>query len=157
MHPQVLQKNEGPAFWFLNSLILVKSTPASTGSPSAILHQTIPPGFSTPYHCHRASDDTFCVLEGEVTFFSDGQKIILGPGGYIFLPHGFPHGFRNDTEEPASLLFVTTPGEDFLGFMQEAGEPAKHRTLPEPTAPDRARLAALSSKWGVDVLGPLPG
>jgi hypothetical protein len=31
LDPQVLFANEGPAFWFLNALITVKATVASTG------------------------------------------------------------------------------------------------------------------------------
>jgi hypothetical protein len=48
------------------------------------------------------------------------------------------------------------PGDNFIHFIEEMGEPATSRTLPQPAAPDMKRLAQLSAKYGSELLGPLP-
>jgi hypothetical protein len=36
------------------------------------------------------------------------------------------------------------------------GDPATSLTLPQPAAPDMAKLARLAAKYNMEVLGPLP-
>ena len=121
-----------------------------------MVYQHAPPGFRTPYHRHYAEDEAFYVLEGEVSFFSDGVRSELGPGGYLFLPRGLPHGFRVKGASPATMLVFSMPGSQFLGFMQEMAVPAEERRLPEPHAPDMEKMVRLCAKYEIDVLGPLP-
>jgi quercetin dioxygenase-like cupin family protein len=155
LHPDALQFEEGPAFWFINSLVTVKATTESSGGAYSLVHQLAPVGFGTPYHRH-AADEAFYVLEGEVTFFRDGERIDLRAGGYIFMPGGVAHGFRVAGDTPAAHLIFYMPGDDFIQFIQEMGEPATSRTLPQPAAPDMKKLAQLSAKYGSELLGPLP-
>jgi quercetin dioxygenase-like cupin family protein len=154
LDPQVLFANEGPAFWFLNALITVKATVASTGGKFSLVHHVAPGGFATPYHRHQDEDEAFYVLDGEYTFFSDGKRTVLGPGGYIFLPHGVPHGVRVDGSKPATTLILA--GAGFVGMMEEMSEPARERVLPVPTEPDVEKLTRLCTKYGIEILGPLP-
>jgi quercetin dioxygenase-like cupin family protein len=157
LQTMIVSSEEGPAFWFLNTLSTIKATTESTGGSYSLVHHITPPGFATPYHLHHAEDEAFYVLDGAVTFFSDGKKISLGPGGYIFLPRGIPHGLRIDGSAPATMLILAMPGDGFVGMMQEMGEPANARILPKPTEPDMKKLVALCTRYGIDVLGPLPG
>jgi quercetin dioxygenase-like cupin family protein len=154
--PFSLQKEQGDAFWFLNNLDTIKATSASTGGSFALVHQVAPPGAATPYHLHHSEDEAFYVLDGEVCFICDGKKTVVGPGGYIFLPRGIPHGIRNEGAGPTTMLILAMPGTGFVGMMSEMGEPALERKLPTPTAPDMEKLTGLCAKYGIDVLGPLP-
>ena len=99
--PHSLAETEGPAYWFLNSLNIVKATTESTGGAYSMTWHTAPPGHATPYHLHHIEDEAFYVLDGEFTFVADGKKTILGPGGYILLPRGIPHGIRCTGASPA--------------------------------------------------------
>ena len=151
-----LSKEQGDAFWFLNNLATIKATSASTGGAFALIHQLAPPGAATPYHLHHTEDEAFYVFDGQTTFYSDGKKTVLGPGGYIFLPRGIPHGIRHDSSGPTSMLILATPGTGFVGMMSEMGEPAPERVLPKPTPPDLEKLTRLCAKYSIDILGPLP-
>jgi quercetin dioxygenase-like cupin family protein len=157
LQPNHLAKGEGEAYWFLNSLDIIKATTESTGGSFALIHQIAPPGPATPYHLHRTEDEAFYVLDGESTFFCDGKKTVIGPGGYIFLPRGIPHGIRNDSHVPATILILAMPGNGFVGMMKEMGEPAEALVLPTPKAPDMEKLSRLCAKYGIEILGPLPG
>jgi quercetin dioxygenase-like cupin family protein len=152
-----LSKNEGAAWWFNGGLNIVKATTASTGGAFAMVEATQRPGHATPYHLHHDEDEAFYVLEGQFTFFCDGRKTVLGPGGYIFLPRGLPHGIRCTASAPSSTMLVfAMPGTGFVGMMTEVGEPTKELVLPQPAPPDVPRMTALCAKYHIDVLGPLP-
>jgi quercetin dioxygenase-like cupin family protein len=153
---RALAEAEGPAFWFLNNLCIVKATTESTGGAFSMVYQVAPPGHATPYHLHHVEDEAFYVLDGEYTFICDGAKTIVGPGGYIFLPRGIPHGIRVSSSTPATMLILATPGSGFVGMMQEVARPALERALPEPSPPDIEKLKRACAKYQIDILGPLP-
>jgi mannose-6-phosphate isomerase-like protein (cupin superfamily) len=154
--PQSLAKEEGSAFWFLNNLITVKATSESTGGSYSLCHQISPPGSATPYHLHHVEDEAFYILDGESTFICDGKKTIAGPGEYLFLPRGIPHGIRVTGSGPTTMLILAMPGTGFVGMMEEMGVPAPERVLPPPSRPDFDKLTKLCAKYKIDILGPLP-
>jgi len=49
------------------------------------------------------------VIEGELLFTIHGEEYRLGPGDSIHLLSTVPHAIRNDTDEPAKILWVLTP------------------------------------------------
>jgi Cupin domain len=75
--PHCVAEAEGPAFWFLNNLRIVKATTESTGGAFSMVYEIAPPGHATPYHLHHVEDEAFYVLDGEYTFICDGQKTVL--------------------------------------------------------------------------------
>jgi quercetin dioxygenase-like cupin family protein len=150
-----LEKEDGPAVWFLNTLAIVKARSSETGGAYGLIEQHAPVGSGTPYHVHRAEEESFYILEGELEFFSESRRFVKGPGAYLFLPRGVPHGYRVVGTSVARFLVLTTPG-GFEGFVTEMGEPAMERTLPEPSAPNMDKLGALAAKYCIDILGPLP-
>ena len=153
---QSLTAAEGPAFWFLNNLCVIKATSESTGGSFSMVYQIAPPGHATPYHLHHVEDEAFYVLGGEFEFICNGVKTILGPGGYIFLPRGIPHGIRVSASIPSTMLILAMPGTGFVGMMQEMAVPATERVLPVPAPPDVEKLTRLCAKYQIDILGPLP-
>ena len=122
-----------------------------------MVYQIAPPGHATPYHLHHVEDEAFYVLDGEFTFICDGKKFVVGPGGYIFLPRGIPHGIRVSISAPATMLILAMPGNGFVGMMSEMAEPAQELVLPIPMPPDLEKLQRLCAKYKIDLLGPLPG
>lgn len=154
--PRSVTKTDSPAYWFLNSLNVVLATSDSTGGAYSMLHHTAPPGHATPYHLHHVEDEAFYVLEGEFTFVCQGKRTIVGPGGYIFLPRGIPHGIQCTGSGTSTMLILAMPGTGFVGMMLEMAEPAKERVLPPVTAADTEKLARLCAKYEIDILGALP-
>lgn len=156
LSPKSVAATEGPAFWFLNNLCIVKATSESTGGSFSMVYQIAPPGHATPYHLHHAEDEAFYVLDGEFTFICNGTKTVLGPGGYIFLPRGVPHGIRVSASVPSTILILAMPGTGFVGMMQEMAVPAVERVLPVPKEPNVEKLTRLCAKYQIHILGPLP-
>ena len=153
---RALGASEGPAFWFLGTLVTLKATGAETNGAFTLVEQLAPPGFGPPLHVHHVEDEAFYVLDGHATFYCGAREIPAGPGSYVFLPKGIPHRFRVSEAGPARLLQWTLPA-GFDRFVEELGEPAPARSLPPPAPPPIERLLALAPKYHFSVLGPPPG
>ena len=154
-YPQVLATGMGEAIWFLGAVVTVKTTGEETDEAYSITEHLAPAGFSPPPHIHRNEDETFYVLEGDVSFFSGDTAFRGGPGAYVRMPRGVPHTFRVEGDTPARLLIMTAPA-GFERFVRDSGIPAGDRTAPAPapTPADIERMLATAPRYGLEFLAP---
>lgn len=153
VQPYMLAKEEGQAFWFLDTLMFVKATGEQTGGTLGMIEQVLPAGSETSYHIHHAEDEYWYVLEGEVTFLSEDRRIEATAGSFIFMPRDIPHGLRTKTNSRL-LVFSTPPG--FVDFAIEMSEPATELSFPPVLPGDKAKRKALGAKYNIEIVGPLP-
>jgi quercetin dioxygenase-like cupin family protein len=150
-------RDAGPALTFLGTPTWLRATAAQTGGALGLIEEVLPPGFESPYHVHRAEDESFYVLEGEVTFVhgapGEEESLRAGPGAFVFLPRSISHGFRAEGPTPARVLVLVTPG-GFEGFVATLSQPADAPPPSEP--PDPGLMVALAAQYDVEILGPLP-
>jgi mannose-6-phosphate isomerase-like protein (cupin superfamily) len=78
---------------------------------------TIQPGRELEAHVHGEEDDSFFILEGEMTFIVDGEDVSAPPGTFVLVPPGVEHAFRNDGDVPVRMLNVHAPA----GFDRRIG------------------------------------
>jgi quercetin dioxygenase-like cupin family protein len=154
--PYALAKEEGRAVWFLGTLVIVKATDEQTGGAFGLIDNTMPAGFASPYHLHRNDDESFYVVEGEMTFYVGEERVKAESGAFVYGPRGVPHGFEVDGTEPARILLQNYPA-GFEGFPVDVGEPARELSIPPAEPPDMERLMAIAAKYDIEILGPLPG
>ena len=72
-----------------------------------------PAGGGPGPHFHRAMSEAFFVLSGTMKLYdgSKGRDWIDGhQGDFLYVPPGGVHGFRNEADEPASILMLFAPG-----------------------------------------------
>ena len=88
--------------------VLLRS--AETRSELSAIELTVRPGWPGPPLHHHGFDETFYVLEGELTFQLRDELLTAGPGTIVFAPRDVPHTLANQTDAPARYLLVCTPG-----------------------------------------------
>jgi quercetin dioxygenase-like cupin family protein len=152
-----LEAGDGEATWFMGQLATVKMGSDQTRGRCALLEFVTPAGGGPPYHVHRSQDESFYVLEGEITFYVGDAIIEAAPGSFAFGPRNVPHTFVVGPQAPARYLLFTEPA-GFDRFVAEVGVPAETRTLPPPPGgpPNIAAIAAIAANYGIEILGP-PG
>jgi quercetin dioxygenase-like cupin family protein len=156
LQPYARNREEAPARWHLGSLTTILADTDRTGGTFALVESYFPPGFETPYHIHRAEDEAYYVLEGEVTLVVDGQKIVANPGTFAFGPRDIAHGYRVTSMGPSRMLLFASPA-GFDQFILEASVEAQVRALPiDPQPPTLEQLVVIAQKYHIDVLGPFP-
>ena len=145
----MLSPNDVEALWFFGSLTLIKAE----GPEYVLSEQLFPRGVETPLHVQTDDDETFYVLEGDVTFFAGEQRQRASAGSVVHVPKGTPHGFRVESET-MRMLDVTTP--QHTAFFRAVGEPAAELTVPPRAEPDMEKVMTAASKYNIEILGPLP-
>ena len=148
-----LAPGEGEATWFLSNRMTMKATAAMTGGAFGLLESLIAPGFSPPLHVHHREDESFYVLEGELTMRCGDRVFEAAAGAFVFLPRGVPHSFVVEGDKPARMLTLLTPGGG-EAFFAAAGRPADRDGLPPPGRPDIERLQRVGAMYESEMVGP---
>lgn len=122
-------------------------TTAETGGAMSVTEIVNPASEGPPRHIHKAEDETFLILSGDVEFWLDGARFVRGPGESAFIPRGTPHTFRVTESGPARFLLVLTPG-GFEGFWREGAYRAWR--IPE----DMAAVSESAERHNLTFTGP---
>jgi quercetin dioxygenase-like cupin family protein len=141
--------------WFIDNLAHVHIDGEHTAGAYALTELAARRGDMPPLHLHRGDDESFYVLEGEITLFIGDQRITVDAGHAALAPSGIPHTYRVDSEQ-ARWLVINTPA-GFEQFVRAASESAPGAELPPPGRPvDPSALAQTAAEYGIEILGP-PG
>lgn len=168
---QVVVRGQDP-LWFLGTLARLKLDGEQTGGRFALWEGVLPHGAAPPLHSHP-QDETFYVLEGEVTAWivdseladdqseSPGWVAECGQRGGVgmvaFAPGGTPHTFRVESDT-AKMLFLSTPA-GVEEYVKALAEPAAWPWLqPPPDGPrvSPERIKAVEESLGMIRHGPSP-
>jgi mannose-6-phosphate isomerase-like protein (cupin superfamily) len=148
--PYALAREEGETLWFLGVPTRVIATAEQTGGAFGLIEHVIAAGGESPWHVHHGEDESFYVVEGQMTFLCGEQRVEAGAGTFVYGPREIPHGFRVEGTEPARVLLQCTPG-GFENFIREMSEQA-----PLAGPPDMERLMSVAARYDNEILGPLP-
>ena len=146
--------HRGEPRWYGDSLFEFLIPSEATGGALSVFRATLVEGFSPPRHVHTREDEVFLILEGDVLFDLDGERLLAGAGTSVFMPRGIPHTFR--IESPvARLLGVIAPGA-FEQLFRNLSVSALERRLPERgSVPlDVPAVIAEQTRLGTEVVGP---
>ncbi len=120
------------ALWFLDELLRIRVRGEQTGGSLSVVEILAPRGPASPLHVQPREDETFYVLDGELTFHLDGAERAASTGDVVVVPRGTPHAYRVDSETARVLLLDTPAGHE--RFFEAMGRPAERDEL--PGAPD---------------------
>jgi hypothetical protein len=106
-------------------------------------------GISVPLHSHP-DDESFFLLSGSVQALvqrQDGfERVTMSAGDFRHVPRRVRHAWKNQSNEPAVAIIVTTSR---LGrFFQEVGRPVAAGALPEsPSIADVQRFIEVAARY----------
>ena len=83
----------------------------------------VPPGGGPPPHIQTREEEGFYVTEGELIFRAAGKRVVAGPGTFIHVPRGVPHGFKNESDQTARMVFFFVPAGIEAMFEKMAADP----------------------------------
>src|SRR6266702_1863464 len=154
--PYRLASGEGLAdVWWKTGRITVKVAGAETGNAFSQIEVDDPRGGGTPLHVHHNEDETFYVLEGEVTFLVGDERIDVGAGDCVFAPREIPHTYIIRSERARMLTTISPAGLEEL--FVTLGVPVTDDVPPsEVVLPPFPELMRLFAGYGVEILGPPP-
>ena len=110
------------------------------------------PGFDTGAHYHTRIEEFFYVLEGEFDLKCGDRVVRAGPGAFVLVPPGVPHGIANHGNEHARLLLGCLPPghegyfEELAALLAKSGPPDAEAVATLRRKYDTIQLSALQSK-----------
>src|SRR5258705_12844627 len=116
--------------WYSGWLVTFLATGEDTQGQFALTEQIARKGNVPPRHIHHREDETFYVIEGEMTFSIGDRTIKATPGTIVFAPRDVAHSFTIDSEQVRILVQLSPAGGE--GFFKACSVPAPSMTLPPP-------------------------
>jgi quercetin dioxygenase-like cupin family protein len=154
--PTLRPLGEGRTVAVVGDVYRFLATGEDTNGQYALWEAIVPPGGGPPPHVHGREEEGFYVLEGEVTFTVNGERVVAKASTFANLPAGTAHPFKNEGGQPARMLICVSPaGLEQMFF--EFGVPLAEGTtaaLP-PTEEEVEKLLAVAPRYGIEIR--LPG
>lgn len=132
------------------------ATGEDTDGRYALWEAIVPPGGGPPPHVHSREEEGFYILEGEIKFTVNGERVVATAGTFANMPVGTPHSFKNESDKPARMLISVAPaGLEQMFF--DVGVPLAEgaTTAALPTKDEIEKLLAVAPKYGIEIK--LPG
>jgi quercetin dioxygenase-like cupin family protein len=154
--PYRLASGEGLAdVWWKTGRVTVKVAGAETGNAFSQIEVDDPRGGGTPVHVHHDEDETFYILEGEVTFLVGDERIDVAAGDFLFAPRDIPHAYVVRSERSRILSTISPAGIEQL--FVSLGSPVVGTEPPtDVVMPPMPEMARLFAAHGAEILGPPP-
>ncbi len=141
--------------WYTGWLVTFLTTGKDTHGQFALQEQVGRKGNVPPPHIHHREDETFYVMEGEMTFSIGTQTIKATPGTMVFAPRDVVHSFTIDSDQVRILVMNTPAGIE--EFFKECSVPAQSMTLPPPAEVSYSeiqKIMSLAPKYGFEIIPP---
>ncbi|MGE3798160.1 MAG: cupin domain-containing protein [Thermomicrobiales bacterium] len=151
-----LRPDDGEFRWSVDgSLSRFAASADVTEGAYAVIEDRVVRNEGIPVHRHPGDDESFYVLEGEITFFlGDDLPFVAQAGSFVFVPGELAHSFQV-TSDSARYLIVTTPRHE--QFYRAISKPAPSRERPPSEPLDMDMVIAACEQYGVEIIGPPPG
>ena len=143
--------------WYSGHLLTFLAMGEDTQGRFALIEVLGRKGNVPPPHIHHREDETFYILEGEMTASVGGRTIKGTPGTAIFLPRDVVHSFEIESEQMRMLVLLAPAGGE--GYFKECSVPAPAMTLPptpEVSYGEIEKLLAVGAKYGIEFVLPKP-
>ncbi|WP_327292769.1 cupin domain-containing protein [Streptomyces sp. NBC_01198] len=102
------------------------ATQSLTGGEFGLYRIDMGPGSPGPStHFHRSISESFFILSGTMQLFGGEKWIAAGPGDFLYVPVGGLHAFHNESDEPASMLLLFSPGAPREEYFEQVAEMAQ--------------------------------
>jgi mannose-6-phosphate isomerase-like protein (cupin superfamily) len=145
----ILRPGDGRSIDLGNFAMTVKATAEDTDQAFTLLEAEEPPDFGPPMHVHRDAAEAFYVLAGEYHVVVHDETFVCPAGSFIYIPARVPHGFRVGSV-PSRKLNLYAPAA-MVGYFDELSAALANGVA------DDATLAAIADRYGMTIIGPVPG
>ena len=149
----VRKPTEGRTIGIVGDIYRFLATGNETNGRYTMFEAVVLPGGGPPPHIHTREDETFYVLEGEITFQMGDERLVAGPGTFVNMPIGNAHSFRNETEETARMLISLMPS-GLEEYFFEVGQPFDGALPPKPSPEEIQTLLEAAPRFGIEFVQP---
>jgi quercetin dioxygenase-like cupin family protein len=154
--PTVRRLGEGRTIAVVGDVYRFLATGEDTGGKYALWEAIVPPGGEPPLHVHSREEEGFYILDGEITFTVNGERVLMTAGMFANMPVGTPHSFKNESDRPARTLISVAPA-GLEHMFSEVGVPLAEgaTTAGPPSGEEIDKMLIVAPRFGIEIR--LPG
>ena len=147
----VINRTDAATYGLLGDTYSLLAAGPATNQEIGVVEAVVQPDSGPPPHVNVREALTWYVIEGELTFYVDGEQHRVTTGGCIYMPANVVHTFKNTGTVPSRALMISTPG-GFEGMFERAGQEVKPGgRAPAPTPDDVQRFMAVAPDYGLEI------
>ena len=149
--PTVREPGEGKTIAVVGDVYRFLATGDETDGRYAMFEAVVRPGGGPPPHIHSREEESFYVLEGEITFQVGDQQFVAKAGTFANMPVGSLHSFKNNTNKKARMIISVAPAGLESMFL-EIGQPvAFGQQAPPRSKAEIDKLLAVGTSYGIEI------
>lgn len=119
---RIVRKGAGPNYDYSMDHCFVKLSSADTGGELCFIEDLLKPGFRLPRHHHKVMTEVFYVLEGEIAFFFDDERLTLRNGDTLTVPPNVWHAAECIQGGKMLTIFKNGRFDQYLERLSEMTE-----------------------------------
>jgi quercetin dioxygenase-like cupin family protein len=154
-HPPTFRKpNEGRTVAVVGDVYRFLATGEETDGKYAMLEVIVPPGGGPPPHIHSREEESFLILEGEITFIVGDKQIVAMAGSFANMPVGSLHTFKNTSDKTARMIVSVAPAGLEQMFLAVGVPVNLGDTPPPPSKAEIEKLLTVAPQYGIEIRAP---
>ena len=106
---KILEPNKGKHIAVAGDINTILAFKEDTGGTYSFIEAKVFPGGGPISHIQTREHEGIYIIEGQIIFNVDGQRIEAKPGTFVNIPPNVLHSFKNETSEIAKLIIVLSP------------------------------------------------
>jgi quercetin dioxygenase-like cupin family protein len=150
--PVIRKPAQGRTVAVVGDVYRFLATGEDTDGKYALWEAIVPPGGGPPPHVHSREEEGFYLLEGEIAFTINGERVVAMAGMFANMPVGTPHSFKNESSRPAKMLISVAPaGLERMFFEVGVPLPEGSTTALPPTKEEIEKLLEVAPSYGIEI------
>jgi quercetin dioxygenase-like cupin family protein len=146
---------EKEALLWLGELAIIHTSGKETKNSYSMIELFATKEGEAPWHVHHREDESFFILEGELSLYVGDKVHKCKPGDFILAPKGIPHMYTVDTPGHARILMIFSPS-GFEDFVRATSTPALSMIPPPPEEMDidYDKVISIAGQFGAEFVEP---
>jgi quercetin dioxygenase-like cupin family protein len=150
MKPTIRPIGQGRTIAVVGDVYRFLATGEDTNGKYALFDALVDPGGGPPPHVHSREEEGFYILEGEITFTINGERVVATAGMFANMPVGIPHSFKNESSKPAKMLISVAPAGLEKMFLEVGVSLAEGDDVPAANEGGDREAAGSAPNYGIE-------
>jgi quercetin dioxygenase-like cupin family protein len=140
---------------WMGELAIIHTTGEETNGKFCVIELYATKEGSPPWHIHHREDESFYVLDGELTISVGNKTYKAKSGDHLFAPKDIPHTYTVDSPGHARMLIICAPA-GFEEAVRAMSSPATSLVPPKPESVeiDYEQMTNLAAQYGIEFVEP---
>jgi quercetin dioxygenase-like cupin family protein len=149
---KIVEPNKGKHIALPGQINTIVATKEDTVGRYSFIECKIFPGAGPVPHIQTREHEGFYLVEGQLTFTVDKERIEAKAGTFINVPPNVLHTFKNETDQIAKLITILSPPGMEQLFVEMGMDVSETNVKPPPYSKEQIeRIPSLVAKYGMEI------